>query len=105
MLKIDMAKLAGKELEREVARCCSCYGIVKSLRVYPANGTLARPFALVDMETPGQAESLAHAFGRRAMGNSVVVILQQEQAGLRPRNGPVSDNTLELILKELKSQS
>ena len=78
MLKIDMAGRSEKELEDEVARYCSLHGTVKKLRIYKAGGTLARPFALVDMETAAQAECLAAAFGRRTLGNSVVIVLSRD---------------------------
>ena len=78
MPKIDMAGWSEKELEDALARHCSLHGTVKKLRIYPARGTLARPFALVDMETAAQAESLASAFGRRTLGNSVVIVLGRD---------------------------
>jgi hypothetical protein len=109
VLKIDMTGLTGEELERELARHCSRHGVIRGLRIYPANGTLARPFALVDMETPAQAECLAAAFGRRTMGSAVVIVLQQEKAGapavLPKTRAPAADDTLDLILKELGSHS
>lgn len=111
MLRVDMTSLSQQELEDTVARYCSSCGNVKKLRVYPPEGGLARPFALVDMETAEQAERLAARFGRHAMGNAVVVILQQGQAPaptLPPPVGdgvPMLDNTLSLIMEELQRQS
>lgn len=112
MLRVDMTSLSQQELEDTVARHCSSSGNIKKLRVYPTAGGLARPFALVDMETAEQAERLAARFGRHAMGAAVVVILQQEQAAAPtlpppPVGGgvPVLDNTLSLIMEELQRQS
>lgn len=76
MLTIDLASWSEKELEDTVASHCSLHGAVKNLRIYQAASPLARPFALVDMETAEQAESLAAAYGRRRMGNSVVIVLR-----------------------------
>jgi hypothetical protein len=109
VLKIDLASLSERELEDAVVKYCSSCGNVRKLRFYPAAGTLARPFALVDMETAEQAERLAAAFGRLAMGNAVVIVLQQGQAAaptLPPTSGgrPAMDNTLSPIMEELRRQ-
>lgn len=81
MLKIDVTGLSGKELENAVTRHCTAWGSVKKLRIYPVGDALARPYAMVHMETAAQAEGLAAAFGLLAMDNAVAIVLWQEQAG------------------------
>lgn len=75
-----MACLSEKEMENVVAERCAAFGPARKVTAYlDRKGMLKRPFALVDMETASQAEGLAAAFGRRTMGNAVVIVLQKEQ--------------------------
>lgn len=79
MLKINMTGLSEKELEGVVAERCASFGTVRKLKVYlPQNGSVARAFALVDMETPEQAAKLAAAAGQLTIDNAVVIFLQQD---------------------------
>ncbi len=79
MLKIKMSHLSERELEGVVTEHCSCFGAVKKLKIYlPRNGSRARSFALVDMETPQAAARLAAAMGQLTLDNAVVIFLQQE---------------------------
>lgn len=92
MLRINMSHLSEKELEGVVTEHCSSFGSIKKLKVYlPRNGSRARSFALVDMETPEEAARLAAAVGQLTMDNAVVIFLQQESFSastlLQARNG------------------
>jgi hypothetical protein len=79
VMKFNMASMSEQEVERAVAERCSSYGTVKRLRIYlPRRDSIARPFALVDMATQDEAESLAGALGRLAMDSAVVIFLQHE---------------------------
>lgn len=92
MLRINMSHLSEQELEGVVTEHCSCFGTVRKLKIYlPRNGSRARSFALVDMETPEQAARLAAAMGQLTLDNAVVIFLQQEaisaSALLQARSG------------------
>lgn len=84
-----MIGLSEKELEAVLAERCASFGVVKKLRVYlPTSDSCARPFVLVDMETPEQAERLAAEAGRLTLDNAVVIFLQHDRTGV-PVPGPV----------------
>ena len=78
VLNVDLARLSEKELESVVASRCSSYGTVKSVSLHLCRGSpLARPFAMVSMETADETERVASAFGRPAIGSSAIVFLRQ----------------------------
>ena len=81
----------------------------KKLKIYPANGTLARPFALMDRKTAGPAEKLAAAFGRLTGDKALVMVPQNEQVEISTllqaqSRGPAPDETLSRTMDELSRQ-
>ena len=78
-LSVDMARLSAKELEKVIADRCTLFGTVKKVDLHLCrNSPLARPFAMVSMETSVQATKVASAFGRPALGGSAIIFLQQQ---------------------------
>ena len=78
VLSVDLARLSEKEVEKAVISRCSSYGTVKNVSLHLCRGSpLARPFAMVSMETPDETERVASAFGQRAIGSSTIVFLRQ----------------------------
>ncbi len=77
VLHVNLAVLTEKQLENVITEHCSFFGAVKDVTIYwSPNCPLARPFAMVSMETRGGTERLAAAFGERRIGRSVIVLLQ-----------------------------
>jgi len=77
VLKVDLSRLSEKELESTIANQCASFGTVKKVSLHLCrNSPLARPFALVSMETPEQTAKVASAFGRRALGGSAIIFLR-----------------------------
>jgi len=81
MLSVDLSRLSEKELESVVASQCSSFGTVRKVSLHLCRNTpLARPFALVSMDTPDETERVASAFGQRPLGNSTIIFLRQTDA-------------------------
>lgn len=74
---VDLGLLIEQQLENIVIEHCSLFGAVSKVTIYRSpSAPLARPFAMVSMETTGETRRLAAAFGERMIGQSVIILLQ-----------------------------
>ena len=77
----DLNDLPLSDLKKEVARVCSAYGTVVKVVVHRSHAHRSvRAFALVDMSLLVEAERLAAAFNRQAMGITVLLLLKPRPA-------------------------
>jgi DNA-binding NarL/FixJ family response regulator len=77
-LNVDLMRLSETDLEKAIAAHCSTFGTVKKVGLHLCrNSPLARPFAMVSMETEEQTAKVASAFGRPVLGESAIIFLQQ----------------------------
>ena len=74
MLQIDLT-MSDRELSLFVAVRCAELGTVKSVQIHRQ----PKPFALVDMATHAESQSLAAQYGRPAFGTCVLFHLEQAQ--------------------------
>jgi DNA-binding NarL/FixJ family response regulator len=78
MLSVDISHLSEKELESAVVSQCSSFGTVRKVNLHlNRSSPLTRPFALISMGTLDEAERVASAFGRHALGSSAIIFLRQ----------------------------
>jgi DNA-binding NarL/FixJ family response regulator len=78
MLSVDLSRLSEKELENAIVSQCSSFGTVRTVCLHlNRSSPLARPFALISMETLDEAERVASAFGQHALGGSAIIFLRQ----------------------------